>query len=136
MTITLDLGHELGPRRRQTPDAAQIASYVGAADIAEPMFTEPPLARALGYRGLVVPGPLLTAYLEQFVRAELVGFVLERLSTTFRVPTIAGDTMLLRGVITERHELADGERLVCDLVIEHSNGERAVTSTAMLRRRS
>jgi acyl dehydratase len=129
-----DLGHEFGPRQRPTPGPEQIAAYVGAADTAELLFTDPVAARALGYRGLVVPGPMLAAFLEQFLRQELPGWSLERLSTTFRVPTISGDTVILRGVVTEHHELADGERIVCDLVIEHDNGEHAVTSTATLRR--
>jgi len=130
----VELGHEIGPYRRVCPDQAQIGRYVGAADMTEPMFSDARLARALGYRGVVVPGPMLAAFLEQFVRLELAGWQLERLTTTFRVPTIAGDTVSLRGVVTEHHELADGDRIVCDLVIEHADGERAVTSTATLRR--
>lgn len=130
----VDLGHAFGPRQRPTPDPEQIATYVRTADIAEPFFTDPVVARGLGYRGVVVPGPMLAAFLEQFVRRELVGWRLERLSTTFRVATIAGDTLMLHGVVTEHHELADGEHIVCDLVIEHGNGERAVTSTATLSR--
>jgi acyl dehydratase len=130
----LDLGHELGPWRRPTPTAEVIAHYAGSADIAEPLFTSASTAQALGYRGVVVPGPMLAAFLEHFVRRELPGWQLERLSTTFRVPTITGDTIAISGVVTERHELADGERIVCDLLIEHSDGERAVTGTATLRR--
>jgi hydroxyacyl-ACP dehydratase HTD2-like protein with hotdog domain len=129
----LDLGHELGPWRRPTPTAAVIARYAATADIAEPLFTSAASARGLGYRGVVVPGPMLTAFLEHFVRRELPGWRLERLSATFRVPTITGDTIVLSGVVTERHEVADGERIDCDLVIEHSEGERAVTGTATLR---
>jgi len=132
--IEVDLGHELGPVERATPDAGQIRTYAEAADIPEPLFVDPAAAGALGYRGLVVPGPMLAAFLEQFVRRELPAWRLERLSTTFRVPTITGDVLVLSGVVTERHELADGERIVCDLVIDHRGGERAVTSTATLRR--
>ncbi|HVO24805.1 MAG TPA: MaoC family dehydratase N-terminal domain-containing protein [Candidatus Margulisiibacteriota bacterium] len=129
----IDLGHELGPWHRATPSAAVIARYAASADIPEPLFTDASTARGLGYRGVVVPGPMLAAFMEQFVRRELPGWRIERLSATFRVPTITGDSIVLSGVITERHELADGERIVCDLVIEHSDGERAVTGTATLR---
>ena len=129
----IDLGHELGPWRRPTPTAEVIAQYAGTADIAEELFTSAPAARGLGYRGVVVPGPMLAAFLEHFVRRELPGWRLERLSATFRVPTITGDTIVLSGVITERHELTDGERIVCDLLIEHGDGERAVTGTATVR---
>jgi hydroxyacyl-ACP dehydratase HTD2-like protein with hotdog domain len=134
LVADFDLGHELGPWRRATPSAAVIRRYAATADIAEPLFTNTSAARGLGYRGVVVPGPMLAAFMEQFVRRELPGWRIERLSGTFRVPTITGDTIVLSGVITERHELADGERIVSDLVIEHGDGERAVTGTATLRR--
>ena len=129
----IDLGYEIRPWRRPTPTAEVIARYAGTADIAEELFTSAPAARGLGYRGVVVPGPMLAAFTEHFVRRELPGWRLERLSATFRVPTITGDTIVFSGVITERHELTDGERIVCDLLIEHSDGERAVTGTATVR---
>lgn len=130
----MHLGDELGPCHRSCPSAAGIAAYVGASDVREPLFTDAEYARALGFRGLVVPGPMLTAFIEQFLRDALPGWQVERLGTTFRVPTIAGDSLTLRGAVTEHHAMADGERIVCDVVIEHSDGERAVTGTATLRR--
>ena len=63
----------------------------------------------------------------------LPDWVIERLSVTFRMPTITGESLTLHGAITERHEMADGVRVVCDVVIEHPDGERAVTGTATLR---
>jgi len=128
------VGDEIGPEHRVGPHAAQIATYVHSSDVAEPLFRDPTYARDLGYRGVVVPGPMLTAFVEQFLRHALDGWRIERLSTTFRVPTIAGDTFSLRGVIVEHHEMADAERIVCEVVIEHADGERAVTGTATLRR--
>ncbi len=130
----MHLGDEIGPRQRAGPQAAQIAAYVGASRIPEPLFTDSAHARALGYRDIIVPGPMLTAFLEQFLRGELPGWQLERLSTTFRVPTMAGTDLRLWGAITEHHEMPDGERIVCDLVIEHNDHEPAVTGTATLRR--
>ena len=124
----IGLGDELGPRRRLAPADQQVAAYIGADNVGE--FSAH--ARAVGRQGIVVPGPMLTAYLEQFVRTELPGWRLERLATTFRVPTLAGTELTLRGAVTEHHDRADGERLVCDLVIEHGDGERAVTGSATL----
>jgi hypothetical protein len=130
----VDLGLELGPHRRGTPDADAIAAYARSVDTEESLFRNPTWARALGFRDVLVPGPMLSAFLEHFVRGHLPGWSLERLSTTFRVPTITGDGIVLSGVVTEHHAAADAERLVCDLVVEHTGGERAVTGTATLRR--
>jgi hydroxyacyl-ACP dehydratase HTD2-like protein with hotdog domain len=128
------LGDEISLWERDAPTAEEVAAYVGTSRMREHLFIDADYARSRGYRGVVVPGPLLTAFLEHYLRARLPGWRLERLSTSFRVPTITGDHLRFRGAITEHHATADGERLVCDVVIEHSSGDRAVTATATLRR--
>jgi len=130
----IELGTELGPLRRPATTVAQVSTYVARGEMKEELFTDATQARALGYRGIVVPGPMLTAFLEHFVRAQLPGWRLERLGTTFRLPTITGDPLLLSGVVSQHHQRADGEHIVCDLVVEHPSGERAVTAAATLRR--
>lgn len=131
-TAPVELGDPIGPRQRTGPDARQIAAYAGGSDIRERFFHEPDYARALGFPGLVVPGPLLSAFIEQFLRRELPGWRLERLSVNFRQPTTAGEVLTLRGVVVERHEVEGGVRIVCDVVIEHADRERAITGTATL----
>ncbi len=129
------LGDDLGPERRVAPGADQIADYAGVGAIRERIFSDGAYARRLGLPGVIVPGPMLTAFIEQFLRRALPGWKLERLSTTFRVPTSPATPLVLHGAVTEHHEMADGERLVCDVVIEHGDsGERAVTGSATLGR--
>ncbi len=137
----IGLGDELGPRQRAAVSAAEVAAYVGAGQMREQLFTDAAYAQRLGFADIIVPGPMLTAFIERFLRAELPGWRLQRLSTTFRVPTPIDRSLVFRGAITEHHELADGERLVCDILIEHhdpqpdrTHGERAVTGTATLYR--
>lgn len=127
-----ELGDELGPLQRRAPASAEIQRYAGSGDIREGIFSDEEYARGLGFRGLVVPGPLLAAFVEQFLHAELPRWRVVFLGTTFRLPTAAGDLLTLRGAITEDHHMTDGESLVCDVVIEHPSGERAVTATARL----
>lgn len=128
----MHLGDEIGPERRRAPEVAQIAAYLGAGRAAPPLFVDAEYARAHGFGGVIAPGPMLTAFLEQFVLAALPGWRLEAIGTTFRVPTVAGAEVELRGAVTEHHEMADGERLVCDLVVAHADGTAAVTGTARL----
>jgi hypothetical protein len=127
-----ELGDELGPLRRRAPAAAEIRGYASSEDAHEGIFTDEHYARGLGFRGLVVPGPILAAYVEQFLHAELPRWRVVWLSTTFRMPTAADDLLTLRGAVTEDHHMTDGEHLVCDVVVEHDNGERAVTASARL----
>ena len=130
----IDIGSEIGPQHCPGTPVEQVTAYVGNSLVREPLFIDVAYARSLGFRGIVVPGPMVTAFLEQLLRRELVGWHLDRLSTTFRMPTITGDPIILSGVITELHEMADGERIICDLVVEHESGEQAVTGVATLRR--
>jgi hypothetical protein len=131
----IDLGHTLGPLRHPGLGPQQIAAYLRAGHFAEAFFNDHAFARSLGYRGILIPGPLLAALVEQFLRRELPGWELERVSTTLRVPTVTGDRLLIRGAVTERHETPDGARIVCDVVISHSDADDALTATATLRRR-
>jgi hypothetical protein len=134
MTRLPELGDEIGPLQRQAPSADEIRRYGGAGDFREAIFSDDAYARGLGFRGLVVPGPLLAAYVEQFLHHHFPDWCVEWLSTTFRLPSAAGDILTLRGAITEDHHTSDGERIVCDVVIEHPSGDRAVTASARLRR--
>lgn len=130
----IELGTELGPLLRPGTPTEQVGGYVDSGEMRDELFTDARYARDLGYRGIVVPGPMLTAFLEQFVRGALPAWRLEKLGSTFRQPTITGDPLKLHGVVSEHHETADGEHVVCDLVIEHPSGERGVTATARLKR--
>jgi len=133
-STTPELGDELGPQQRLAPAADEIRRYGEAGGGREKIFSDEGHVHRLGLRGLVVPGPLLASYVEQFLYRQLPGWAVEQLSTTFRLPTAAGDLLTLRGAVTEDHHLADGARIVCDVVVEHPNGDRAVTASARLRK--
>jgi hypothetical protein len=130
----IDLGHELEPFQHPGLRLEQIAAYMQAAQLfAEGVFADSAVTRSLGYWGTLVPGTLLTALVERYLSRELPGWDLERMSATFRVPTFADDGLLIRGVVTERHETPDGVRIVCDVVVGHSDADDALTATATLR---
>jgi len=129
-----ELGDEIGPQQRRAPAADESRGYGARGGGREKIFSDEAYVHRLGFRGLVVPGPLLAAYVEQFLHQQLPEWRVEWLSTTFRLPTAAGDIITLRGAITEDHHMTDGARVVCDVVIEHPNGDRAVTASARLKR--
>ncbi len=130
----IDLGHTLGPLHHPGLGAAQIAAYLHAAQVSGSFFYDLTFARSVGFRGIIVPGPLLAAVVEQFLRRELPGWEMERMSTTLRVPTVTGDPLLIHGAVIERHETPLGIRIVCDVVIGHRDADNALTATATLRR--
>lgn len=129
-----EIGDEIGPLQRQAPALDEIRRYGAAGGGREGIFNDEQYARGLGFRSLIVPGPLLAAYVEQFLHTQFPEWRVEWLSTTFRLPTAAGDVVTLRGAVTEDHHMTDGARIVCDVVVEHPNGDRAVTASARLKK--
>lgn len=133
-TPTFDVGDLIGPERRRCPAAERVRAYAERHDTHEALFVDPAFAARMGYRDVIVPGPMQTAFLEQFLRRHFRGWHLEQLGTTFRIAVVTGDTITMSGVVTEVHRQPDGVRVVCDLLIENSDGERATTGQATLRR--
>ena len=130
----VDIGAAIGPEIRVSPDPGQVRRWAHIQRVTEGLFTDSRAARRLGYPDVIVPGPMQSAILEQMLLRRLRGWRIARLSTTFRVSVIAGETIALSGVVTEWHVEPEGERIVCDLVLENGDGERAATGTAELRR--
>ena len=123
MTRLPELGDEIGPRQRQAPGPDEIRRY-GTAEAGEGFFNDEQYARGLGFRGLVVPGPLLAAYVEQFLHEHFPDWRVEWLSTTFRLPSAAGDVLTLRGAITDKwHFAAAGRRSHLDWVLARFTSE-------------
>ena len=131
--VAVDVGDPVGPERRVCPGRDTVRAYAERHDTRENLFEDPAYAQRLGYRDVIVPGPMQTAFLEQMLRRHFAGWQIERLSVTFRISVITGDTIGLSGVVTEVHHAPDGVRVVCDLVIENPDGERAATGHAILR---
>jgi acyl dehydratase len=132
-SVDVEIGAAIGPEIRASPDPEQVRLWSRIQRVREGLFTDPGAARRLGYPDVIVPGPMQSALLEQMLLRRLRGWRIRRLGTTFRVSVIAGETITLGGVVTEWHAEPGGERIVCDLVLENGDGERASTGTAHLR---
>lgn len=127
-----EVGDVLGPEARLAPSAAQVAGFAEDSHVYEDLFVDRDFALSLGYRDVIVPGPMQSACLEQFLRKQLPGWRLESLSVTFRMAMITADLIKLSAVVTEVHTIGSRARLDCDLIIESSDGERTTTGQATL----
>ena len=132
LSTSVDVGDSLGPTLRRAPSPADITGYANDNHVYESLFVEQAFARRLGYRDVIVPGPMQTAFLEQFLRRQLPGWSLDSIGITFRMSVITDDWIKLSGVITELQENESGATVTCDLVIETADGERATTGHASL----
>jgi hydroxyacyl-ACP dehydratase HTD2-like protein with hotdog domain len=128
----LEVGSLIGPQRRIAPSAAAIAAYAKQLDDGVPFFVDRTVARGLGYRDVIVPGPLQAAMIETMLRNTLHCWTLRRISMTFRVSIPALEPIALTAIVVEHHLRADGDMVVCDLSIENGDGERAALGIAEL----
>lgn len=129
-TAPLELGECIISERRPAPDAATVARYAASISERVPFFTDAALARAAGFADVIVPGPMQSALLEERVATRLPDWALQELHLTFRVPVITGEPIRFEAVVVE-HEDA---RVVLDLTITNSSGDRAAIGSAVLRR--
>jgi hydroxyacyl-ACP dehydratase HTD2-like protein with hotdog domain len=126
----LDIGSTIATERRRAPDAASVSAYAGSLGGAEPLFSDSRFARRLGYADVIVPGPIQSALLENLLARHLPEWDVDELSVSFRVSLSAGEPIALTALVTEID--LDATRLVADLTLENSSGERAAVGTANL----
>lgn len=131
-SVEIDVGHEFGPLAL-TLSGEQVRRYAGAANMPGGRFMSDEVARKEGLPGQIVPGNLSMALFSRLLRSAFPGAVLTRLSATFRGLVFPGRRLVISGVVTERHRMANGDRLECDLVLESEEGDRWVTGTASVR---
>jgi acyl dehydratase len=130
--LALEMGESIGPLERIAPTPEEIAAWADLVEASEPQFMHPEKARDMGYAGVIVPGPFLSACFENLLAGALPDWTLTHLGTTFRLPVLAGEVIRLSAVATE---LPEPGHAICDLLLENSEGERAVTGVAEVWRR-
>ncbi len=127
----LEVGTEIGPVFRRGTSAREISAWASTLRDREVLFHDRRGSKRLGYRDVVLPGPMQSAFVDDTLRALLPAWTLHELSMTFRQSVIADEPIAIRGVITDTRD----ESLVCDITIENlATAETAASGTATLRR--
>jgi len=110
-----------------------VAEFAGEIGMGFGRFTDDEQARAEGLPGQIVPGNMSLALIARALLHWQPGVRLRRLGTTFRGLLRTGQTVHIRGNVTERHDHADGSATIeCDVWVESAEGERLVIGTASL----
>lgn len=130
---SLEIGSMIAVERRRAPSAETVQAYGSSLGGDEPFFRDVDFARRLGFADVIVPGPVQSALLEDLLTRNLPAWDLSELSLTFRVSVIADELIALTAMVIDLSD--DQDRLVADLTLENSRGERAATGTARLRTR-
>jgi acyl dehydratase len=125
----IDAGHEL-QTLTLTLSSEQVRRYAIAARMPGGRFMSDEDARKEGLPGQIVPGNLSLALFSRVIAESLPGAILKRVNATFRGLVRPGYSLLVRGVVTEKHSSDQGDFVECDLILESSEGDRWVTGTA------
>ena len=128
----IDVGREL-ETLRLTLSGEQVRRYALAARMPGRRFMSDEDARKEGLPGQIVPGNLSMALFARQIAEAWPGATLLRLSATFRGLVRPDTTLVVRGVVTEKHCTDHGDLIECDLVLESDAGDRWVTGTASVR---
>lgn len=129
--VALDIGATIAVEHRRAPDVRTVHGYAASLSGREPLFSDADFARRLGFADVIVPGPVQSALLEGLLARRLPDWDLADLSLSFRVSVIAGEPITMTALVIEFEE--HQRRVVVDLTIENSHGERAAVGTATLR---
>ena len=127
----VEVGAELGPVIK-SPTLEEVKTFCRAYRLKEPnRFTDLEAANKEGVPHLIVPGAMSMAYLSQLITDWAPNVTIKRLDVIFRAPVKQEEPIQCMGVVTDK-EVRDGENwLECDLYIENSEGQRAVTGKAI-----
>ena len=129
-TGPIALGETILSESRQAPDAVLVGRYAATLNEEVPFFTDAGLARAAGFAGVIVPGPVQSALFEELIATRFPAWTPREIHLTFRLPVLAGEVITFTAVVTEHEDT----HVVLDLTIENGTGDRAAVGTATLAR--
>ncbi len=127
----LDVGEVIGPFHRRGPRRTEISGWATALRERETLFHDREGSQALGYRDLVVPGPMQSAIVDRLLAATLDGWQTTRLNMTFRQSLVANEPLEIDTIVVD----AERDTRTLDIVIRNSSsGETASVGMASLHR--
>ena len=130
----IEIGDEIGPLT-YTPTMEAIQRYATVVRMVDQRFLSQEVAQQRGFQQPIVPGPLSTTLLVRMLTDYFSGWRLQTFNVSFRTPVRHGDTLTFWGTVTQKDEHEETPTIHCDLVVENTNGDRALVGTATLRPR-
>ena len=133
MTVNFESLHEGDaiPPATRTATRLRVLQFLGASWMWGSQFYDPATAERMGLAGLVVPGPMKHAFLQQYLSSWLGGSgAIRRLQVAHRRPDVQDVPMTLSGAVTKKYE-QDGAKLVdVELEIHNPAGDRTTRGSA------
>ena len=119
------------PTLEKNPTTRQLVMYAGASGDYYEIHYDKDYALNNNLPGPILHGALKNAFLGQLITEWISPLgVLKKLSCQYRGMDVPGDTILGKGVITNKYIL-DGSHLIdCEIWLENPKGEKTTPGTA------
>ena len=127
----IEIGDEIGPLT-YAPTMEDIQRYASVVRMVDQRFINPEVAQQRGFHQAIVPGPLSATFLARMLTEHFTGWRLQTFNISFRAPVRHGDILTCLGTVTQKDEHDGLATVHCDLVVENTNGDRALVGTATL----
>jgi acyl dehydratase len=124
-----ELGDEL-PETHPDVSLERVKTFVQAANMDFPRFTDDAAAKAEGLPGALVPGIMSQGLLAAMIHQWAPGSRIKVLDTVFRFPVLVGSTPRCSGAITDTDE--DTKTVTIDLTLTSQTGETSLMGTAVV----
>ena len=97
-----------------------------------PVHCDPEYARSAGLPGPIATGEMSTCYLSELLTSAFgpAWIAHSRLKSRYLAPVFAGDTLTVRGQITERAEEHGRLRIGAEVWCENQHGQKVTVGTA------
>jgi acyl dehydratase len=124
------VGEELPAMAKAPVDRVQLARYAGATGDFQPIHLDEVYARSLGMPSVYAPSSLGQGFLGQLLTDWAKGALIKRFHTKFVRLVWPGDTLVLRGRVTDRWGENGQYSVEVDLWAENQKGELALKGSA------
>ncbi len=130
----IEIGDEIGPVS-YAPTIEDIQRYASVVRMVDRRFLSQEVAQQRGFQQPIVPGPLSSTFLVRILMEHFSGWRLQTFAISFRTPIRHGDSLSFWGTVTQKEEQQGSATVHCDVIVENSNGDRAIVGTATLQPR-
>ena len=129
----VEVGDELGPQEKiVTMDSVREFETALGRGMGPSFFTDPKAAKREGLPGVIVPGPMSMALMNQLLSNWAAGGWVKKLDVVFRQTVRQNRLLRVRGVVTDKNHVDAKSQVECDVYLETEEGDRLVGGQAVI----
>ncbi|MFH1351860.1 MAG: MaoC family dehydratase [Pseudomonadota bacterium] len=130
----LEIGEAFSPITKRITQET-INRYADASSDYNPIHVDEAFAKETPFKGTIAHGLMSVAFISELMTREFSQgwFTGGKVDMRFRAPIRPGDTITIKGKVTERSSEEGKNLVVCDLVCENQKGDAVIVATTWAR---